>query len=88
MVQDRIKNHVCEECGYATTCKNKMEEHWDAIHNMGDKKFKCEKCPYSSAQKSTLNYHRISTSNIKLHPSLDCHASTHDHRAGQEICER
>ena len=42
---------MSEECGYATSRKNELEQHWDAVHNIGDKKFKCEKCPYSSAER-------------------------------------
>ena len=39
-VHEKIKNHRCEGCGYATSRKDRLEKHWDAVHNMGDKKFK------------------------------------------------
>ena len=56
-VHNTNKIHVCEECGYASTKKYKVKEHWDSVHNKGEKKFKCEECPYLSARKSILRRH-------------------------------
>ena len=62
MTQD---NKTIAYHGYVSSEKNMLERHWDAVHNMGDKKYKCVKCPYSSAEKAKLKYHRISVHNIK-----------------------
>ena len=53
----KIRNHRCEECGYAALRKSGVERHWDAVHNKGDKKYKCGRCPYSSAENSKLKKH-------------------------------
>ena len=31
--------------------------HIESVHNLGDKKFKCEKCPHTSATKGNLKKH-------------------------------
>ena len=64
-VHDQIKDHACKECGYASSRKESLKRHWDAVHNMGSKKFKCEICPYSFAEKAKLKYHMISVHNME-----------------------
>ena len=57
--------HACEECGYTTShSRNQLMRHYDAIHNKGDKKHKCEICPYSSAEKPRLKKHILSVHNV------------------------
>ena len=56
-VHMKLKNHHCEECGFAATKRSGVQRHWDAVHNKGDKKFKCGRCPYSSAERSKLKKH-------------------------------
>ena len=35
----------------------------ESVHNKGDKKFKCDKCPYTSASKGSLKTHTIAAHN-------------------------
>jgi len=63
-VHDKIRDHVCNVCGYATTRKRSLLRHFDAVHKKGEKRFKCEHCPYSSAEKAKVKYHKASVHNI------------------------
>ena len=56
-VHDKINNHVCEDCGYASTIKANLMIHIESIHKRGDKRFKCDQCPYASHQRGSLNVH-------------------------------
>ena len=53
----RLRNHVCDKCAYAAYRKDDLRRHWNAVHNMGAKKFACKKCPYSSTLKYNLKQH-------------------------------
>ena len=55
-VHERIRDHVCQECGYATSEKGHLREHMKGIHKMGNK-VKCDQCPYSSYRKRLLKMH-------------------------------
>ena len=57
VVHDKIKRYHCEDCGNDFARKDGLERHWDAVHNTGDKKYKCGICPYSNAQNSKLKTH-------------------------------
>ena len=37
-VHAKIKDNVCEECGYATMSKQNLKTHKESVHKMGDKK--------------------------------------------------
>ena len=56
-VHMKIKDHRCGECGFASFRKSGLDRHWDAFHNKGDKKFKCQMCHFSSAENITLKKH-------------------------------
>ena len=56
-VHEKIRNHVCDKCGYAASQKHHLKSHNESVHNMGDKKFKCEKCPHETTKKSNLKVH-------------------------------
>ena len=56
-VHEKIKNHKCEECGYAATQKNSLIQHRAYIHKIGEKKFKCDQCPYKSFLRGTVKRH-------------------------------
>ena len=37
-VHEKIMNHVCHECGYATSRKKDFNQHKESVHSMGQKK--------------------------------------------------
>ena len=55
-MHDKLKDHVCEECGYAASEKGDLKKHRDAVHNTGEK-FKCGLCPYESSWKRHVAKH-------------------------------
>ena len=55
-MHDKIKDHICEECGYAASEKGDLKKHIDAVHNKGEK-IKCGLCPYESSWKRHLVKH-------------------------------
>ena len=56
-VHDKIKNHVCDECGYEASEKRTLISHRASVHKIGDHKFKCVKCPYKSNHSANLKKH-------------------------------
>ena len=46
-----------EECGHGTSTKTYLMNHMATVHNIGDKKFKCEQCPYETIVKGNLKQH-------------------------------
>ena len=61
-VHDKIKNHVCEDCGYATYQKHQLNIHRKSIRcqKRGQKikcEFKCELCPFETHYKGQLERH-------------------------------
>ena len=72
-VHENIRNHLCEECGYAALYKRGLYIHKELMHNIGDKKFKCEKCPYATALKGNLKIHVAGVhDNIRKHTCEIC----------------
>ena len=55
-MHDKLKDHVCEECGYAASEKGDLKKHRDAVHNTGEK-FKRGLCPYESSWKRHVAKH-------------------------------
>ena len=49
---------------YTTKLKNSLSRHLDAVHNFGEKRFKCDVCPYSAAQGKYVRFHMASVHNI------------------------
>ena len=56
-VHKDLRGHICKECGYAASQKATLNAHMVTIHNIGDKKYNCEKCPYATAYRSRLVTH-------------------------------
>ena len=56
-VHDRIRDHVCSECGYATARKGSLDNHMLTVHKIGDARFKCEFCPFVSSHKGNFKSH-------------------------------
>ena len=56
-MHETIRDHVCEDCGYATSQKCNLNYHRISVHKMGENKFKCELCPYKTYFKHTLKRH-------------------------------
>ena len=58
----KIRNHICDDCGYATSHKFHLKSHKERVHKMGKKKiekkkFLCELCPYKTYWKHHLSKH-------------------------------
>ena len=56
-VHGKIRNHVCDECDYATSDKSVLSCHKAAVHKTGDREFRCELCPHKSYWKHSLQRH-------------------------------
>ena len=67
-----IKGHFCQECGHAAKDLVRLKYHYESVHDMVDKKFKCEKCPYSSHLENYLKKHVVSKHGAKGHICSDC----------------
>ena len=61
---EKIKDHVCEDCGYATSYKTALKVHRVCVHNMGEMAFKCNICPYGTSHSERLRQH-INTAHLK-----------------------
>ena len=61
----------CEMCSYESN--RHMRRHMRMVHIKGDKKFRCERCPYATALKSDLKKHveRVHEK-IRSHVCKDC----------------
>ena len=55
-VHEKIKKHVCEECGYAATRKDRLNVHIEAVHKT-IRKHVCGECGYASSDKGHLRRH-------------------------------
>ena len=53
----KIKNHVCELCGFACSRNYYLKKHKESVHKQGGKKFKCEQCPFTSISKANVKRH-------------------------------
>ena len=56
-VHDKIKNHVCEDCGNAFAQKGTLDKHRQLVHKIGAKELKCEKCNFTSFSKEGIIRH-------------------------------
>ena len=56
-VHEKVRDHVCGECGYASSLKSGLKRHEETMHGKRDKKFKCDFCPYESHVKENLTRH-------------------------------
>ena len=63
-VHKKMRNHVCDVCGYATKWKATLRNHMVSVHKIGEPKFKCKMCPYTSPQKGNFDYHMVSAHKI------------------------
>ena len=71
-VHNKIRNHVCEECGFATTQNGSLNKHKQSVHKIGDKQFKCERCPLTSFNKDVIKRHFIIVHEKKNFICEDC----------------
>ena len=55
-MKDEIRNHVCEECGYATAHKPDLRKHIEGVHEK-IKNHVCGECGFAASQKSNLKSH-------------------------------
>ena len=56
-MHDKIKDHICEICGYATSRKNNLKQHKRSFHKMEEKGFKCNHCHYATYRMCDLRRH-------------------------------
>ena len=54
---EKIRNHVCGECGYAASRKSNLKKHIEAVHE-NIRKYVCKDCGYAASQSVTLKQHR------------------------------
>ena len=47
-VHEKIKNHVCRECGYAASRKDALKHHIEAVHE-NIKNHVCRECGYAAS---------------------------------------
>ena len=67
--EEKIRNHVCGQCGYAASQKPHLKRHIEAVHE-NIRNHVCGECSYASSQKSALKKHRESVHNMgdrKIH---------------------
>jgi len=50
------KTFNCSTCGYTTTRRDGLSQHYDSVH-LKIKNHQCTLCPYAASQKGTLNRH-------------------------------
>jgi len=50
------KTFSCTTCGYTTTRRDGLSQHYDSVH-LKIKNHQCSLCPYAASQKGTLNRH-------------------------------
>jgi ribosomal protein L37E len=50
------KTYTCSSCGYSTTRRDGLSQHYDSVH-LKIKNHQCDLCPYAASQKGTLNRH-------------------------------
>ena len=50
------KTYTCQQCGYSTTRRDGLSQHFDSVH-LKIKNHQCDLCPYAASQKGTLNRH-------------------------------
>merc|ERR1712029_54925 len=50
------KTFNCSTCGYTTTRRDGLSQHYDSVH-LKIKNHQCSLCPYAASQKGTLNRH-------------------------------
>jgi hypothetical protein len=50
------KTYTCQQCGYSTTRRDGLSQHYDSVH-LKIKNHQCDLCPYAASQKGTLNRH-------------------------------
>ena len=51
------KEHICSDCGSAFSRYRTLRYHMNNVHTTNKERFKCNKCPYTSASKSNLKIH-------------------------------
>ena len=72
-VHDKIKDNVCADCGYATSEKGALKRHRNMVHKMGEKKFKCDKCPFKSYNNYELTRHTSRVHDkVRNHKCKEC----------------
>ena len=56
-MHEKIRNHSCQECGYAALLKSSLMFHMASVHKIGDQQFKCDQCPFKTVAIYHLNRH-------------------------------
>ena len=77
---DKIKNHVCGECGYVASQKIHLKRHIEGVHE--NIKHVCEKCGYAASQKGNLKTHiKAVHEKTRNHVCGECGYATSDKRS-------
>ena len=91
-IHDKVKDHKCEECSFASSYSSSLKEHIINIHSKGGqarkidltqtvKSFKCDNCEYSATNKHYIARHKKAVHDkIKDHKCEQCdYASSYSH---------
>ena len=54
---DKVKDQVCNYCGYATSWRSALRKHNKMVHQVEGTKFKCKLCRYESDWEASLQKH-------------------------------
>ena len=57
VVQEKIRSHVCGDCGYAAAQLRVLMWHKESVHNMGENTFACELCSYKAYKEESFRIH-------------------------------
>ena len=56
-VHEKIRNHVCGDCGFAASQKSNLNKHKNMVHGRAEKRFKCDNCPFKAFFNSQVKKH-------------------------------
>lgn len=69
----KLKNFVCDICGYAGALKHNLSDHMRRHMSEEDRnKYSCDKCPYGTSRKHSLRSHLIFKHTVS-DSSFSCH---------------
>ena len=97
-IHDKVKDHKCEECSFATSYSFSLKEHKIHVHGKGSqarkidltqtvRSFKCDYCEYSATQKHYIVRHKKAVHDkIKDYKCDQCnYASSYSHGLKQHM---
>ena len=59
-LQEKAGSYACDGCGYVTSSKVDLNNHWALFHNTGTRRLKCEQCSYETVDASNRSLAQLS----------------------------